>query len=44
MLMLVEELRMDFRALLSRREDWWYDRTAPFLGRLSHSAPVVYIF
>ncbi len=27
----VEELRMDFRALLSRREDWWYDKTpAPY--------------
>lgn len=25
----VEELRMDFRALLSRREDWWYDKTPP---------------
>ena len=25
----VEELRMDFRALLSRREDWWYGKALP---------------
>ncbi len=25
----VEELRMDYRALLSRRQDWWYDKTPP---------------
>lgn len=25
----VEELRMDYRALLSRRSDWWYDKTSP---------------
>jgi peroxiredoxin len=27
----VEELRMDLRALMSRRRDWWYDNTpAPY--------------
>ena len=27
----VEELRMDLRALLSQRRDWWYDHTpAPY--------------
>jgi hypothetical protein len=27
----VEELRMDLRALLSQRRDWWYDDTlAPY--------------
>ena len=25
----VEELRMDLRALMSRRQDWWYDKTPP---------------
>jgi peroxiredoxin len=25
----VEELRMDFRALMSRRPDWWYDKIMP---------------
>src|SRR6266581_8341454 len=25
----VEELRMDLRALMSRRQDWWYDKTSP---------------
>ncbi|MCA1573738.1 MAG: hypothetical protein LC770_04215, partial [Acidobacteria bacterium] len=25
----VEELRMDYRALMSRRPDWWYDKTPP---------------
>lgn len=25
----VEDLRMDFRALLSRRPDWWYGKTPP---------------
>ena len=25
----VEELRMDLRALMSRRSDWWYDETRP---------------
>ena len=25
----VEELRMDLRALLSRRADWWYDKMVP---------------
>lgn len=25
----VEELRMDLRALLSRRPDWWYGKTPP---------------
>lgn len=25
----VEELRMDYRALLSRRADWWYDKKRP---------------
>jgi peroxiredoxin len=24
-----EELRMDLRALMSRRQDWWYDKTPP---------------
>ena len=28
----VEELRMDLRALMSRRSDWWYDDTRPPLG------------
>ena len=28
----VEELRMDLRALMSRRRDWWYDETRPPLG------------
>ena len=31
----VEELRMDFRALLSRRQDWWYDKTSPPYARTS---------
>jgi hypothetical protein len=27
----VEELRMDLRALMSRRRDWWYgDAPAPY--------------
>ena len=25
----VEELRMDLRALMSRRQDWWYDKMQP---------------
>lgn len=25
----VEELRMDYRSLMSRRADWWYDKTPP---------------
>ena len=25
----VEEVRQDFRALLSRRDDWWYNKTVP---------------
>ncbi|MBI2681825.1 MAG: redoxin domain-containing protein [Acidobacteriales bacterium] len=25
----VEELRMDLRALLARRPDWWYGKSAP---------------
>jgi peroxiredoxin len=25
----VEELRMDLRALMSQRRDWWYDTTPP---------------
>ncbi len=25
----VEELRMDLRALMTRRQDWWYDKTPP---------------
>jgi len=25
----VEELRMDLRELMSRRQDWWYDKTVP---------------
>jgi AhpC/TSA family len=25
----VEQLRMDFRALMSGRADWWYDKTPP---------------
>jgi len=25
----VEELRMDYRALLSRRADWWYEKVQP---------------
>jgi peroxiredoxin len=29
----VEELRMDFRALLTRRQDWWYDKTPPPYAR-----------
>ena len=29
----VEELRMDLRALLSRRPDWWYDKTPPPYAR-----------
>lgn len=32
----VEELRMDFRALLSRRADWWHDKTPlPYAGTTS---------
>ena len=30
----VEELRMDLRALMSQRRDWWYDNTpAPYAER-----------
>ena len=25
----VEELRMDYRALMSRRPEWWYDKVPP---------------
>ena len=32
----VEEIRADFRALLSRRADWWYGKTpAPYPARES---------
>lgn len=29
----VEEIRMDYRALLSRRDDWWYDKQPPPYAR-----------
>lgn len=29
----VEDLRMDFRALLSRRPDWWYGKVPPPYAR-----------
>ena len=29
----VEELRMDLRAMMSRRQDWWYDKTPPPYAR-----------
>jgi len=33
-----EEIRMDFRALLSRRADWWYDKTpSPYAAGASHT-------
>jgi peroxiredoxin len=31
----VEELRMDLRALMSRRRDWWYGETPPPYARES---------
>src|SRR5437899_1653521 len=34
----VEEIRTDFRALLSRRADWWYGKSpAPYAARESHT-------
>ena len=35
----VEELRMDLRALMSRRPDWWYADTRPPWARDSSSGP-----
>ena len=29
----VEEIRMDFRALMSRRPEWWYDKMPPAYAR-----------
>jgi peroxiredoxin len=31
----VDELRMDLRALMARRSDWWYDKTVPPYARES---------
>lgn len=31
----VEELRMDLRALMSRRRDWWYDGTPPLYAQVA---------
>ena len=34
----VEEIRMDFRALMSRRADWWYGKTpSPYAAGASHT-------